>query len=73
MVYAPEHRAVISACSDRSLCIHDESQPYTGALMRRIEKVHEAPISALAYQAGVIVTGAMTTGEVRVWDYESGR
>lgn len=72
LLYAHEHQTLLVVHSDRSLHIHDESQQYVGPLLRRLPDLHEATVTAIAHHGDSIATGA-ADGQVKVWDYHTGR
>ncbi|RHY31950.1 hypothetical protein DYB32_003023 [Aphanomyces invadans] len=74
LYYCNEYRTVISTSWDTSVCIHDESDPDRGILLRRMTGGHTGDITSLgfSYNLSLIATGSVDC-TVQIWDYEFGR
>ncbi|OQR91657.1 hypothetical protein ACHHYP_04492 [Achlya hypogyna] len=74
LVYCNEYRSVISASWDTTICIHDESDPEHGILLRRMAGGHSGDITSLAYSStlSLIASGSLDC-MVQIWDFEFGR
>ncbi|RHY01577.1 hypothetical protein DYB36_000578 [Aphanomyces astaci] len=74
LYYCNEYRTVISTSWDTSVCIHDESDPDRGILLRRMTGGHTGDITSVAfsYNLSLIATGSLDC-TVQIWDYEFGR
>ncbi|KDO35228.1 hypothetical protein SPRG_00073 [Saprolegnia parasitica CBS 223.65] len=74
LVYCNAYRSVISASWDTTVCIHDESDPERGVLLRKMTGGHTGDITSLAYShtLSLIATGSLDC-MVQIWDYEFGR
>jgi WD40 repeat protein len=74
LVYCNEHKIVISASWDRTICVHDERVADTGILLRTMTGGHVSDISALAYSYNLsVIASGSSDGCIRLWDFEFGR
>ncbi|CAM9382860.1 unnamed protein product [Ectocarpus sp. 8 AP-2014] len=74
LILVEEHSLLISASSDRSISIHDESKRDGGALLRRITNASWSEITVLRYSShlGLIASGN-TDGSIQLWNFEQAR
>ncbi|OQR86817.1 hypothetical protein THRCLA_10513, partial [Thraustotheca clavata] len=74
LIYCNQYRCVISVSWDMSVCIHDESDPEHGILLRKMVGGHSGDITSLAfsYHLSLIATGSLDC-TIQIWDYEFGR
>ncbi|KAF0689140.1 Aste57867_19412 [Aphanomyces stellatus] len=74
LYYCNEYRTVISTSWDTTVCIHDESDPEHGILLRRMTGGHTGDITSLAFShnLSLIATGSLDC-TIQIWDYEFGR
>ncbi|CAN0050569.1 unnamed protein product [Ectocarpus sp. 12 AP-2014] len=74
LILAEEHSLLVSASSDRSISIHDESKRDGGALLRRITNASWSEITVLRYSShlGLIASGN-TDGSIQLWNFEQAR
>jgi len=74
LYYCNEYQTVISASWDTTICIHDESNPEHGILLRRMTGGHTGDISCLSfsYNLSLLASGSLDC-TLQIWDYEFGR
>ncbi|CAM9181074.1 unnamed protein product [Ascophyllum nodosum] len=74
LIFIEEHTLLISASSDRSIAVHDESQRDSGTLLRRMTEASWSEITAIQYSAhfGLIASGNVD-GSIQLWNFELGR
>ncbi|KAG9407339.1 hypothetical protein AC1031_002067 [Aphanomyces cochlioides] len=74
LLYCNEYRTVISTSWDTTVCIHDESDPEHGILLRRMTGGHSGDITSLSfsYNLSLVATGSLDC-TIQLWDYEFGR
>ncbi|CAM9585663.1 unnamed protein product, partial [Sphacelaria rigidula] len=75
LVFVEQYGLVISASSDRSLAIHDDSQRDNGVLLRRICNASWSEITAVRYSShlGLIATGSTDGSIQQLWNFELAR
>ena len=74
LVYCSDHKVVISASWDRTVCVHDERVADTGILLRTMTGGHAADITTLAYSRYLsMIASGSSDGYICLWDFEFGR
>jgi WD40 repeat protein len=71
LVYANQHKCVISASWDKTICIHDEMEADRGVLLRKMSGGHGSDITALAYSENLsLIASSDSDGFLNIWDFE---